>query len=516
YPSLKKASSIIEILLQAVPNTTVQLLLERIINNTGMLHHVIQSENKHQLLQQLNTFFDFVKQETHRKPYMTLHTLVELIQLMRKEKLSVPLVQITGSEKGVNLLTVHGSKGLEFEYVFFAACNANCWEKARGKADAFAYPDNLLRTAKSKETSVEEQRRLFYVALTRAKHHLYISYCDCNIDGKPTEPTMFIAEIQQGHAFEPEPVSISEELLFEYSALQLANNAQPVIEKLEEELVSHLLDRFVMNVSALNNFLKCPIGFYYQNLIRIPSPKNKDLEYGNAVHYALQELFRKMQSNNQIFADVEDCIADFNWWMKRHRESFTNSEFTILCKRGETMLRAYYVHYKESWNKIVSTERNFRTTIKGIPIRGKIDKLEFDGKSVNVVDYKTGNPTYGLEKLKPPSEKNPLGGDYWRQAVFYKILVDNSDKGWKVISTEYDFIEPDNDKRIVKEKIVVSPEDIEIVVQQISDAWQKIQTHDFYTGCGKPDCEWCNFTKVNKLYSELIQEEESEPGLILI
>ena len=79
--------------------------------------------------------------------------------------------------------------------------------------------------------------------------------------------------------------------------------------------------------------------------------------------------------------------------------------------------------------------------IKGIPLKGKLDKLEFDGKAVNVVDYKTGNVDNAKEKIKGPNDKQPDGGDYWRQAVFYKILVDNYEaKDWKVVSTEFDFI----------------------------------------------------------------------------
>jgi DNA helicase-2/ATP-dependent DNA helicase PcrA len=88
-----------------------------------------------------------------------------------------------------------------------------------------------------------------------------------------------------------------------------------------------------------------------------------------------------------------------------------------------------------------------------VPLRGKLDKLEFDGRSVNVVDYKTGDPDKAKFKLQSPSDKDPVGGDYWRQAVFYKILVENYEKkGWRVVSTEFDFIEPDKKKDLQKRK----------------------------------------------------------------
>jgi DNA helicase-2/ATP-dependent DNA helicase PcrA len=165
------------------------------------------------------------------------------------------------------------------------------------------------------------------------------------------------------------------------------------------------------------------------------------------------------------------------------------------------------------WNRVVAVERNIRNVIvRGVPLKGKLDKLEFQGKEVNVVDYKTGDVDKAREKLAPPSEKDPSGGDYWRQAVFYKILVDSYEqKEWRVTSTEFDFVEPDKKKEYRKIKIVITPEDTTTVTQQIVQTWHKIQNREFYTGCGKPDCHWCNFVKTNDLaiaLHEISQEEE--------
>lgn len=214
------------------------------------------------------------------------------------------------------------------------------------------------------------------------------------------------------------------------------------------------------------------------------------------------------------FPDKKTFIEDFEWYMHRHRESFTKEQFARRMENGQDILDKYYDTYITQFNKVVSIERNIRNvTVKGVPIKGKIDKLEFDGKSVNVVDYKTGDPDKAIAKIKGPSDKDPLGGDYWRQAVFYKILVDNYEqKGWKVISTEFDFIEPDKKKQYRKEKVVISPQDIETVTAQVTGAWEKIQEREFYTGCGKDDCHWCNFVKTNNLAIALhdIGEDETE------
>ncbi len=127
-----------------------------------------------------------------------MQELVNIIDLMEKEEISLPLVQVSGSDKGVNLLTAHGSKGLEFEYVFFAGCNASSWEKKRKPGGGYRLPDTMF-TSQPKQKDDEELRRLFYVALTRAEQHLFISYSKYKTDGKELEPSMFIAEIQDLH-----------------------------------------------------------------------------------------------------------------------------------------------------------------------------------------------------------------------------------------------------------------------------------------------------------------------------
>jgi DNA helicase-2/ATP-dependent DNA helicase PcrA len=220
-----------------------------------------------------------------------------------------------------------------------------------------------------------------------------------------------------------------------------------------------------------------------------------------------------MQENQEIFPDSEQFLHWFDYYMQRHRESFTREQFARRQEYGHTILPLYYENNIASWNKVVAIERTIRNvTVNGVPLKGKLDKLEFNGNEVNVVDYKTGDPEKAKAKLNPPSDKDPNGGDYWRQAVFYKILIDHYEqKKWRAISTEFDFIEPDSKKKYRKAKLIIKPEDITTVTQQISETWQKIQRHEFYTGCGKPDCHWCNFVKNNELAIPITElNEESE------
>ena len=518
---LKMVSSIIENLLGDVANVSLQQLLDNIIRNAGVLPYIMQHPQKLKLLQLLTALFDFVKEETGRNPYLDLKGFIEIIDLMEKEALPLPLTEVSGNEKSVNLLTAHGSKGLEFEYVFFAGVNASSWEKKRKPGGGYKLPDTMFASSPSfgggqgkVAAEGEELRRLFYVALTRAEKHLYISYAKFSNEAKGLEPSMFIAEIQEVHNLPVEQILIPAEEMAEFNLLQFTAQA-PEISHDEDDFIDGLLSKFDMNVTALNNYLKCPLQFYYNNLIRIPSGKNEATEFGSAVHYAIERLFKKMQDGGQEkFGSKDELMADFEWYMRRHRENFTQESFARRMEYGEEVLSNYYNKYINSWVKVVAIERNIKgVVVDGVPLKGKMDKLEFDGKNINVVDYKTGDIDKALPSLKGPNDKKPEGGNYWRQAVFYKILIDNYTlKDWKVISTEFDFIEPDKKKEYRKEKIIITPEDTNLVREQIADTWDKIQAKDFYTGCGKEDCHWCNFVKTNDLAIALhdmedIQEE---------
>jgi DNA helicase-2/ATP-dependent DNA helicase PcrA len=504
-----KAVKVLEDLISQIPNVTLVNLIEQILQKTGIIQSILQSDDKAAGLDMVTSFFDFIKEETHRKPSLHLKELVEMFRLMKREDIRMPLPITTGSDAGVSLLTTHGSKGLEFEHVFLAGTNATYWEKKRSTASAgYSLPDTVLSSLE-KADDKEELRRLFYVAITRAKKHLNISYSKYKADGKELEPSQFLIELVQGNDGLIQNRQLTTEVKMQYKLLRLETTLQPSIAQLEADFIQPKLEKFAMNVTALNNYLKCPLHFYYNSLIRVPSGKSEATTFGSAIHDALNKLFTKMQNAGNVFPDKQTLVEDFEFYMKRHREAFTQQEFRDRLDLGGTVLINYYDFYVASWNKIVTTEyRINNVVINDIPLKGAIDKIEFNGKEVVVIDYKTGNIENAREKLKGPNEKNPNGGDYWRQAVFYKILLKHHPKNWQVSSAEFDFVEPNKKKAFEKIAIEISDADMTTVNQQIQQVWKKIQDKDFYTGCGKEDCHWCNFVKNNELAVALHELEE--------
>ena len=514
-PDIQKVSGFLERWLKDLHSLTLQQLFERIIREGGILSYIIASPEKIWLMRVLTALFDFIKEENQRNPDLSLGSLVEVFDLMASNGLPISITQLEGNDQGVNLLTAHGSKGLEFKWVFLAGCNKESWEGKRMPHRGYTLPNTVFKTAE-KGSDQEELRRLFYVALTRAEVFLHLSWSRFRADGKELEKTVFIEEIRQSDPLPIEHRDVSEEALMDLEALRFQEGLAPEIAAVEEAFLQPLLDRFVMNVTALNNYLYCPLQFYYQSLIRIPSGKSEAAEFGVAAHFALRRLFEKMQASpdKRTFPTRDVFLRDFDWWLVRHRESFTREGFARRTEYGHEVLGNFYDTYVQTWPTVTLVELNVRAVMDDIPLKGQLDKLEFTGREVNVVDYKTGDPDKAAPKLRPPGEKIPDGGDYWRQAVFYKILLDNyPSKNWEVVSTEFEFVEPDGKKQYVRRKVPITPADIATVSAQVRRVWERVQARDFYTGCGKSDCHWCNFVKENRLavaLHEVIGEEE--PG----
>src|SRR5690606_31939320 len=101
--------------------------------------------------------------------------------------------------------------------------------------------------------------------------------------------------------------------------------------------------------------------------------------------------------------------------------------------------------WKQQSRDIIIEQRFDHIEIESVPVTGMIDKMErAENNLVQVVDYKTGNPSNGLKKVNPPNDRDPNGGDYWRQMVFYKLLLDNHQRQTYVFdSGRFDFLEPD-------------------------------------------------------------------------
>ncbi|MBS1738225.1 MAG: ATP-dependent helicase, partial [Bacteroidetes bacterium] len=371
--SLKEISDVLEKLLKASVNNTVQQLLEEVIQKAGILSNIMQSPDKPWLMQVLTALFDQLKEECQRKPDLTLEEWLTIIETMKANRLPVSLYKITATDNWVNMMTAHGAKGSEFAYVFVTGSTQKIWdEDNRVSNKMYKLPDNLVSN-NTTPSSLEENRRLFYVALTRAKTNLHISYSVKDEKDKVQTRSAFVTEILEDGVVQLTNKTVPDELLTDYLLQRFREKAKPEIELVEAEYIDQMLKRYTMSVTHLNNYLNCPLKFYYQNLIRVPAAKNESMAFGSAIHWSIERLFIKMKENGNVFLPKEDLLADFNWYMKNNREAFTPEAFRLKTAYGEKILPAYYDYYIDKWNKIILAEKSIRNvTVQNVPINGKL------------------------------------------------------------------------------------------------------------------------------------------------
>ncbi len=493
-------------------------VLEKIMQQGNVLNWVNTQPERVMYLQLLNSLFEFVRTETYKNPRLTLPQLVITLDLLDKNAMPIEMIQNIVRPDGVVLTTAHAAKGLEFEYVFLMNAVETSWEKNKsGNANQFKLPNNL--TYSTEFDAVEARRRLFYVAATRAKKHLQVSYSLQDEKGKTTARSMFVDEIlnDESKTMNDEKKERSESLSVIVhrssfnvedalsSLLQLPMKPSPPI--LDTAFINDILIDFRLSASSLQTYLTCPLQFFYDYILKIPSLPSANALYGSAVHEALQKLFSTMLSTSDKKFPLKNIFLNFfERAMQHQRGFFPEKNYFLFLERGIANLDQYFEKNLLPFEKNVKLEANINTEFKNIPLHGKIDKIIFKENNVaQVADYKTG--TFKTSDVSVPTEKNRSGGKYFRQLVFYKILYENYRA--KIVTVErgiVDYVEPKSNGTFDKKEIVFTDAHVQSVQNDIEMVWQKIQSHEF-SGCGKRDCAWCRFFTQNQSVYALVDED---------
>ncbi|MBK6947296.1 MAG: ATP-dependent helicase [Haliscomenobacter sp.] len=489
-------------------NLPLPVLVESILNQSGILQAALEGENKADEVDVLSSFLSFIREEAERTPGMNTGDLFQTIQRMEDNGIPLLLQKTEGTDEGVQLLSAHASKGLEFDRVFLIDCTSDYWApNQRRLAAGFALPETL--TYSGEEDALEARRRLFYVAMTRARSFLHLSYARKDGKNKERQRAQFIDELltdQPGLLAEKNtPPDIRQEAL----ERMLIRTEVPSWAKADSKRVAERLARFRMSVTALNRFLHCPLGFYFEHILSVPQLSSPEGMYGAALHQALQRLFERMlASKPRNFPPEPDLLLFFEQAIRKSKGSFDVEAYSRYLEQGRTFLSLYYRQHLGAWHKDVSVEYTVRQVeLDGVPITGTIDRIEYHKKlAVRLVDYKTGS--HDPARVSRPTARNPLGGAYWRQLGFYKLLFEQLDRSSRVvIEGEIAYIHPDKQGTFPSVRIVFEPEDTRVIRELVVNAYARIMNQDFYSGCGKEDCVWCNLARQTTLPASLTDME---------
>lgn len=507
--AITQLSDFLEFMLGEYANLSVPAFVERLINRSGLLRHVLTQTEKDWQLQVLFTLMSFIKNEAERTPRLGLARLLEILRSMdaNRIQLAVGSAAAGGQEDAVNLMTAHGAKGLEFQKVFILDCTGDHWEPgSKGSNFSFSFPDTL--TLSGEEDAEEARRRLFYVAMTRAKELLQISYAAQDDEGKELHRAIFLDEIlgETGVDVEYNEVPMSQ-MIDAQAALLM--EAKPALLSLDKAAIAELLENFTLSVSSLNKYLRCPLSFYYENILNVPAVQSEAASFGIALHNALCRGFEKMSnSEEKIFPVPDEFVQFFEREMFKLQGFFNRKEYERRLAQGHEYLKAYCESNLPHWPQKVQVEQEFKNvTVEGVPLTGVIDRIDFlANQQVHLVDYKTGSQDpaklrrpaqlSGKPSRKKDAPEKDFGGNYWRQLVFYKILYENwRNNPRRVHSAEISYLEPDTKGDFPRRSINFEAVDLAFVKNLITDTYAKIMRQEFYEGCGEPNCPWCNFLR---------------------
>ena len=332
------------------------------------------------------------------------------------------------------------------------------------------------------DIDLEENRRLFYVALTRAKRQVYLSLTQASPEGREQLPTRFLAEIDPRfiETVKPDPGIEKSALLAQFNPAPIKLHSPEIIHYLRHYFKYH----YRLNVTHLNSYRRCPLCFFFKTILKIPQTKTKALSFGTSVHGALAYLFHLLK-DKQALIPLDKLLYVFDSNLKR--ENLSNADHHDLLFQGQRHLADYYRHYQDSFTTNCLVEHDFRpylTSLGDIPITGKIDKIEIiNGKRVNVVDFKTGNPDSKFKQLSS-------SGDYYYQLLFYKVLADHSPAfPYQVVSGTIDFIQKSRTGKFIRRDFTFSQADVQKIEELIKDTYHQITTFNFSPSSSCPDSD---------------------------
>lgn len=396
-------------------------------------------------------------------------------------------VSVGAPDVPIRAMTAHGSKGLEFDYVFVPYATEEAWV-GRPKGGSFILPKK-----KTAEHDIRDTRRLFYVALTRAKKHATVLTSLEESDGSMLSPLRFIDELDEKNTSKIVLPRIGVEEVYSISHRKDHKNS-PIV-----DLAKTVLTEKGLSVTALNHFLKCPNEFIYQSILKLPQAPSVPAEKGTAMHFAFDHIWKsKDKSVSKIEKMLEEKINEYfeqSFLPSLEKESAKKE----LLEDAPLVAKALEPHFSIGKNSSIFTESWIETEFKGsnasIPLHGKLDAIVDTGKDVYVFDYKT-RQAMSINAIKGDTKNSD--GNYFRQLVFYKMLLDgNARFRGRKVSPALVFVSPDDKGRCPTVSLPIEQGDIEKVKKEIQSLLDAVWGGEIVNAkCDDQKCEWCGMREI--------------------
>jgi len=304
----------------------------------------------------------------------------------------------------VQLMTVHGAKGLEFPHVFLLRVNVNAFP-ARNRAPLFEFPDRLMKEELPEgDFHIQEERRLFYVALTRAQDRLTIT----TLTEKKGRVPVFIEDLLMDPAVNRRDLQQSAPKLKKQASRPTAvprstpaSELFPVSEEpprifsriasWAEEFHPPAPDPLKLSSSAVDNYRKCPQQYAFSYLWSLKEGPRAALTFGSVMHTTIKRFVDQLKKGVKLpFAEVQR-IYETEWTSAGFEDGYQEAEYK---KDGLEQLRAFHGTMLQASPQILEQEKAFELPLANdVILTGRMDQVNSLGRNhVEIVDYKTGKP----------------------------------------------------------------------------------------------------------------------------
>jgi DNA helicase II / ATP-dependent DNA helicase PcrA len=334
-------------------------------------------------VQNIAKFFDRVKSFEMERPDTNIFTLYEWLNLMLQMGDSPTAADVDVKDRNVvNILTVHSSKGLEFKVVFMVNLVSDRFP-SRERSEKIPLPNEILKEKVSLESDfhLEEERRLFYVGMTRAKERLYFTSADYYGAGKrPRKLSQFI--------YEALPKLLEEKIERNTQQLSLPEILSVYQDRIEikEEKIPLKIGK--ITYSNLQLFDICPLHYKAKIIFKIPTDPASVQTFGISIHNALHIFYKQLREGAAPSLKNLQEIFKKEW----KSDGYTSKEHEQeRFKQGINILNEFYKTELKTKILPLGLELPFSFILKnGIMVSGKIDRIDKKGNGIEIIDYKTG------------------------------------------------------------------------------------------------------------------------------
>lgn len=369
-----------------IPNLQPGPLVYQYLQRSDWWRRVSQGEvdNAQALVQNVARFFDVLGRFSDEFPEANLAEFVRHLDLLIESGDSPSVVESDTLDEAVQVLTIHRSKGLEFPVVFLVGLNEERFpNKLRPEDLEFPWPLLQAAAPADEESHLQEERRLFYVALTRAQRHLWLSGATDTGMRRKMKPSRFVREsLGAQAAARPAPRMQSLERIKRAAPVEPA--ARP-----HEPLKPRVLD---LSHQRIADYQDCPHRFYLAHVLRIPQPESQTLTFGTALHECISWFLRQRKEEGRVPELCELHNRFRKQWRRVGCVSGEHAEHRL--QQGYDCLERFWKDEAGSQQLPEMIEQEFTVRLDDVRIRGRIDRVDLDKHGrVKITDYKASPVT---------------------------------------------------------------------------------------------------------------------------